>query len=76
MGHSGAAVSSDHLKDGHITSKFNEGNDDIGNEAQVDLGQPRDLPSLKRKLKSRHLQMIAIGEWTLLPLNMTLFLIR
>jgi len=76
MAHSGAAVFSDHLKDERITSKYNEGNNDIGNEAKVALGQPSDLPNLMGKLKSRHLQMIAIGECTILPLNIWLFLIR
>jgi amino acid permease len=35
-----------------------EGNDDVPGEA-------RRLPELKRKLKSRHLQMIAIGKNTI-----------
>lgn len=76
MAHStGAVVSNDPVKDEPTTSKFNEGKNNIGNEAQVVLGQPRNLPNLKRKLKSRHLQMIAIGEWTVFPLYMPLFLI-
>lgn len=77
MDHStGVTVSNDPVKDKRTASKFNEGNNDIGNEAQVALGQPRDLPNLKRKLKSRHLQMIAIGESAKHSLTMTLFLIR
>ena len=59
-------------KDAPATSKSNEGYYD---EARVALGQPGNLPNLKRKLKSRHLQMIAIGEWSIFSLYMTTFLI-
>lgn len=45
-------------KDELTTSKFDDGH----NEAQVIQGQPRNSANLKRKLKSRHLQMIAIGK--------------
>lgn len=54
-------------KDEPITSKFDEGH----NEAQVIQGQLRSSPNLKRKLKSRHLQMIAIGKLTKAPLYST-----
>lgn len=37
--------------------QFGDGSDDIPRES-------RQMPHLKRKLKSRHLQMIAIGELT------------
>lgn len=37
--------------------QFGDGSDDIPRES-------RQMPALKRKLKSRHLQMIAIGEPT------------
>lgn len=43
--------------------QFGDGSDDIPRET-------RQMPTLKRKLKSRHLQMIAIGKPTIrLPME-------
>lgn len=44
-------------------SKHSDNNEyDIGLEEKHESGQVDDLPDLQRRLKSRHLAMIAIGE--------------
>ena len=42
---------------------------DVDCEKPDDIGQSASTPQLERKLKSRHLQMIAVGAFSMIPIQ-------